>query len=84
MCVKILCGHATELFGKLDVSTRCSKNSGSMKIYITENDVTLFLVCVWGGGWICLLNLSAKMMELFSKEKLIAASVIEIIIRYVV
>lgn len=47
--MKILCGHATELFGKLDVSTRCSKNSGSMKIYITENDVTLFLVCVWGG-----------------------------------
>ena len=45
--MKILCGHATELFSKLDVSTRCFNNSGSMKI--TENNVTLFLVCVWGG-----------------------------------
>ena len=48
---------------------------------------TLFLVSSGGGGFIYmyyLLKLSANMMKLFSKEKLIATSVIEIIIRYVV
>ena len=66
VCVKVLCGHATELFGKLvNILTRCSNNPQIPWRWL--GTVSLYFLC-WGegsggGGGVDLLS-----VELVSKD----------------